>query len=146
MFVGLASRLKNSRQCIFFFNGSDILVQLHSFQNCYNIISESLKFFQLDCHWTLWHESNVVSNELKTHKLNPEGNGSFRPLSRTPWVVSPWVVSPSITWVVSSSYPESFRPLFDESFRPLSKFIFYWGYCDKYTVFVSFNEDLGYIS
>ena len=23
-----------------------------------------------------------------------EGNGSFRPLSRSPWVVSPWVVSP----------------------------------------------------
>ena len=75
------------------------------------------------------------------------GNGSFRPLSRSPWVVSPWVVSPpsrfaSITWVVSPSYPESFRPLLDESFRPLSKFIFYWGYCEKITVFVSFKEDV----
>ena len=69
------------------------------------------------------------------------GNGSFRPES-----FRPRVVSPSITWVVSPSYPESFRPLFDESFRPLSEFIFYWGYCDKFTVFVSFNEDFGYIS
>ena len=71
----------------------------------------------------------------------PVRHESFRPESfRTR------VVSPSITWIISPSYPESFRPLFGESFRPLSKFIFYWGYCDKFTVFVSFNEDFGYIS
>ena len=65
----------------------------------------------------------------------------------------PWVVSPSITWVVSPSYPESFRPLIDESFRPLidesfrplSRLVFYWGYCDKFTVFFFFfNGDFGY--
>ena len=49
------------------------------------------------------------------------GNGSFRPLSRSPLVVRPESFRPR---VVSPSYPESFRPLFDESFRPLSKFLF----------------------
>ena len=75
-----------------------------------------------------------------------DGNGSFRPLSRSPWVVSLRVISPSITRVISPSYPESFRPLLNESFRPLSKLIFYWGCCDKFTVFASFDEDFGHIS
>ena len=79
-----------------------------------------------------------VTGRFAHFPVRPE---SFRPES-----FRPRVVSPSFTWVVSPSYPESFRPLFDESFRPLSEFIFYWGYCDKYTVFVSFNEDFGYIS
>ena len=45
-----------------------------------------------------------------------KGNGSFRPLSRSPWVVSTWVVS-----------PPSFRPPLRESFRPptLSRFAHY---------------------
>ena len=69
-----------------------------------------------------------------------------RPESFCPESFRPRVVSPSITWIISPSYPESFRPLFDESFRQISKFIFCWRYCDKFTVFVSFNEDFGYIS
>ena len=72
----------------------------------------------------------VVTGRFAHFPVRPE---SFRPESFRPRVVSP-------------SYPESFRPLFGESFRPLSKFIFYWGYCDKFTVFVSFDEDFGYIS
>ena len=80
-----------------------------------------------------------VTGRFAHFPVRPE---SFRPES-----FRPRVVSPSITWVVSPSYPESFRPLFGESFRQLSKFIFYWGYCDKFTVFVSFiNEDFVYIS
>ena len=63
-----------------------------------------------------------------------------------PELLRPRVVSPFITLIISPSYPESFRPLLDESFRPLSKLIFYWGYCDKFTVFVSFNEAFGHIS
>ena len=82
--------------------------------------------------------NGTVTGRFAHFPIRPE---SFRPES-----FRPRVVSPSITWVVSPSYPESFRPLFGESFRPLSKFIFYWGYCDKFTVFVSFNEDSGYIS
>ena len=74
-----------------------------------------------------------VTGRFAHFPVRPE---SFRPES-----FRPRVVSPSITWVVSPSYPESFRPLLDESFRPLSKFIFYWGYCEKFTVFVSFKED-----
>ena len=80
----------------------------------------------------------LVMGRFAHYPVRPE---SFRPVS-----CHPRVVSPSITWVVSPSYPESFRPLFDESFRPLSKFIFYWEYCDKFTVFVSFNEEFGNIS
>ena len=33
----------------------------------------------------------ATENQLQT---TSSGNGSFRPLSRSPWVVSPWVVSP----------------------------------------------------
>ena len=66
-----------------------------------------------------------VTGRFAHFPVRPE---SFRPES-----FRPRVVSPSITWVVSPSYPESFRPL--------SKFIFYWGYCEKFTIFVSFNED-----
>ena len=75
----------------------------------------------------------MVTGRFAHFPVRPE---SFRPES-----FRPGVVSPSITWVVSPSYPESFRPLLDESFRPLSEFIFYWRYCEKFTVFVSFNED-----
>ena len=79
-----------------------------------------------------------VTSRFAHFPVRPE---SFRPESFRPRIVSPF-----ITWVISPSYPESFRPLFGESFRPLSKFIFYWGYGDKFAVFDSFNEDLGYIS
>ena len=75
----------------------------------------------------------TVTGRFAHFPVRPE---SFRPES-----FRPRVVSPSITWVVSPFYPESFRPLLDESFRPLFKYIFYWGYCEKFTVFVSFNED-----
>ena len=79
-----------------------------------------------------------VTGRFAHFPVRPE---SFRPES-----FRPRVVSPSITRVVSPSYPESFRPLFGESFRPLSKFIFFWGHCDTFTVFVSFNADFGYFS
>ena len=106
--------------------------------------------------WNLWQEYPGTSGHHSTHLSNQKHivktvTGRFahfpvRPESFRPESFRPRVVSPSITWVVLPSYPESFRPPFDESFRPLSKFIFYWGYCDKFTIFVSFNEDFGYIS
>ena len=71
--------------------------------------------------------------------------GRFAHFPVRPESFRPRVVSPSITWVVSPSYPESFRPLLDESFRPLSRLVFCWGCCDKFTVFVSFNEEFGYL-
>ena len=80
----------------------------------------------------------MVTGRFAHFPVRPE---SFRPES-----FRPRVVSPSVTWVISPSYTESFRPLLDESFRLLSKLIFYWGYRDKFTVFVSFNDDFGYIS
>ena len=98
----------------------------------------SLTFLKFQASITFLFIVPMVTGRFAHFPVRPE---SFRPES-----FRPRVVSPSITWVVSPSYPESFRPLFDESFRPLSKFIFYWGYCDKFTIFVSFNEDFGYIS
>ena len=71
---------------------------------------------------------HLVTDRFAHFPVRPE---SFRPGS-----FRPRVVSPSITWVVSPSYPESFRPL--------SRLVFYWGYCDKFTVFVSFNDGFGY--
>ena len=144
-------------------------------RNIYNIIDMIDVWYKLQCNFSpmeqhscgksppfVWNDAKlcrrislVVGIRLfggtSPVKLIRQVTGRFahfpvRPESFRPESFHPRVVSPSITWVVSPSYPESFRPLFDESFRPLSEFIFYWGYCDKFTDFVSFNEDFGYIS
>ena len=68
------------------------------------------------------------SRECPSHNPQPTpdtGNGSFRPLSRSPWVVSPWVVSPPsrfalhyvsrfalLPWVVSPTVWSVVSPTF----------------------------------
>ena len=100
------------------------LLRYYDMYTCYN---QSYKILARFCGWADWFE--WVTGRFAHFPVRPE---SFRPGSFRPRVVSP-------------SYPESFRPLIDESFRPLfSRLVFYWGYCDKFTAFVSFNENFDY--
>ena len=95
-----------------------------------------------------WSESSLGAHAILLVLLVTGRFAHFlvRPESFRPRVVSPsitwvtlhyvshlallsWVVSPTTWWVVSPTF-----------------WIFYWGYCDKFTVFVSFNEEFGHVS
>ena len=99
--------------------------------------------------WT----NHTLKNALSPYFINKciwytfalKGNGSFRPLSRSPRVVSP----PSrFALHYVSRFALLPRVVSPTVWRVVSHFLnlFYWGYCVKFTAFAFFNEDFGYIS